>query len=367
MKNGSVKTGIIALSHGSKAPSGNDGLFKIVEMLKVMNKWENVEAGFLQLAKPDLKDAIEKVVGEGARRVIIVPLLLFSGNHVRKDIPLEIEKHRKKYPNVEFLYAKNLGPDERIAQIATDRINDVLRENSCNRSNGTHSMGSREFARSYINNPDLIIKESFSTIDKLLEIIGIEGVPSINLPIIKRIIHTTGDPEYGKSFVICQGAVETGIAAVRKGKSIVTDVNMVKTGINKKTIRGFGGKVVCKIADMAVASKARKTGQTRAITAIDESMSEIDGGIVAIGNAPSALFHLVDLVENGKALPGLIIGVPVGFVGASESKEALRGLDVPYITNLGRKGGSAVAVAIVNAILNMAKDGGAVGAVENLA
>lgn len=354
MKNGSVKTGIIALSHGSKAPSGNDGLFKIVEMLKVMNKWGSVEAGFLQLAKPDLKDAIEKVVGEGAKRVIIVPLLLFSGNHVRKDIPLEIEKQMERYPGVEFIYAKNLGPDERIAQIVTDRINDVLRENGCSRSNK-----SREFAASYISNPDLIIKESFSTIDKLLEIIGAEGVPSINLPIIKRIIHTTGDPEYGKSFVICQGAVEAGIAAVRKGKSIVTDVNMVKAGINKKTIRRFGGKVVCKIADRAVASKARKMGQTRAITAIDESISEIDGGIVAIGNAPSALFHLVDLVENGKALPGLIIGVPVGFVGASESKEALQGLDVPYITNLGRKGGSAVAVTIVNAIFNMAKDGGA--------
>lgn len=349
MENGRPKTSIIVLSHGSTIASGNDGIFKIVEIMKVMNKWDSVEAGFLQLAKPDLEEVVKKVVKEGAKRVVIIPLLLFSGNHVKKDIPLEIEKQKEKYPDVEFLYAKNLGPDERIAQIATDRINDVIRENSDDGSNRKE-----EFVCSYINNPDSIIKESFNTIDKLLEIIGTEGVSAINLPIIKRIIHTTGDPEYGKSFVIFRGAVEAGITAIHECKSIVTDVNMVKAGINKKLVRRFGGKVVCKIADRAVASKAKKNGKTRAITAIDESISEIEGGIVAIGNAPSALFHLVDLIEQGKVLPELIIGVPVGFVGAAESKEALRRLKVPYITNLGRKGGSPVAVTIVNAMLSMA-------------
>ena len=352
MRKEKVKTSVIVLAHGSKVATGNEGLFKIVEMLKVANSWDSVEAGFLQRVKPGLDDVVEKVVNEGAKRVVIIPLLLFSGNHVRKDIPLEIERHITRYPDVEFLYAENIGPDERIAQIATDRINDVLKRNNSNNSNG-----GQEFKYSYINNPDAIVKESFDTVDKLLEIMGTKDMLPINLPIIKRIIHATGDPEYGKSFVISRGAVEAGIAAMQNGKSIVTDVNMVKAGINKKLVNKFSGKVVCKIADMAVALRAKKNSQTRAITAIDESVPDIDGGIVAVGNAPSALFRVIDLVEEDKAHPALIIGAPVGFVGAAESKDALQRINVPYITNPGRKGGSAVAVTIVNAILELAKNG----------
>ncbi|MGR3220149.1 MAG: precorrin-8X methylmutase [Candidatus Anammoxibacter sp.] len=347
-----VKTSVIILSHESNVATGNDGLFKIVSMLKVTTNWNSIEAGFLRPAKPDLDDVIEKVVNEGAKRVIIMPLLLCNDNHASKDVPVEIDSHRTKHPGVEFLYAKNIGPDERIAQIATDRINDVLKKNSNHNSNGKEG-----FRYSYINDPDAIVKESFDTIDKLLEIIGTEGMPPINLPIIKRIIHTTGDPEYGKSFIIFDGAVEAGMEALQKGKPIVTDVNMVKAGINKKLVKRLGGKVVCKIADRAVALKAKRSGKTRAITAIDESLAEIDGGIVAVGNAPSALFRIIDLVEDHKVRPALIVGVPVGFVGAAESKDALQGINVPYITNSGRKGGSAVAVTIVNAMLNMTKDG----------
>ncbi len=351
MDNGKIKTSIIVLSHGSKVASGNDGLFKIVEMLKILNKWESVEAGFLQLAEPNLKQAIEKVVKEGAKRIVVIPLLLFSGSHVVKDIPFEIDKQRKIYPEVEFLFAKNLGADERIAQIASDRINDALRDSSFQ---GSDSALMSE--NSYMDNPEEIANESFRTIDKLLEVIGIGVIPSINLPIIKRIIHTTGDPEYGKNFIITEGAVKAGIDAIKSGKTIVTDVNMVKTGINKRLVASFGGDIICKIADEDVALAAAKSGLTRAITAIESSIDEINGGIVAVGNAPSALFHLVNLVLAGKVKPALIIGVPVGFVGAAESKDALRGLDVPYITNVGRKGGSPIAVTIVNAILNSAKD-----------
>lgn len=351
--NSEMKTSVIVLAHGCKINSGNDGLFKIVEMLKIMNKWDSVEAAFLQLAKPGLVDVIDKVVGEGAARVVIIPLLLFSGRHAVKDIPSEIEKQKVKFPDVEFFYAKNLGADERIAQIATDRVNEVLRENSTNRNN------EREIKQtaSYISNPDSIIDESFDTIDKLLDILGIDGVPEINLPIIKRIIHTTGDPEYGRNFLIFPGAVEAGIQAILDGKSIVTDVNMVKAGINKKLTSQFGNDVVCKIADKSIADKAEADGKTRAITAINESLNEIEGGIVAVGNAPSALFYLIDLMHQKSIRPALIVGVPVGFVGAAESKEELRKIDdVPYITNIGRKGGSPVAVTIVNAILNMAAE-----------
>ena len=122
----SIKTGVVVLAHGSKVKSGNEGLFKIVEMLRAMGKWDMVEAGFLQLAKPGLTEAVEDIVGRGAERVVVMPLLLFSGNHVMKDIPEEIEKEQKKYPEVEFCYAKNIGADERIAQITREKIEDAV-------------------------------------------------------------------------------------------------------------------------------------------------------------------------------------------------------------------------------------------------
>ena len=122
----SIKTGVVVLAHGSKVRSGNEGLFKIVEMLRAMRKWDMVEACFLQLAKPGLTEAVEDIVGKGAKRVVVMPLLLFSGNHVLKDIPEEIEKEQKKYPDVEFCYAKNIGADERIAQITGEKIEDAI-------------------------------------------------------------------------------------------------------------------------------------------------------------------------------------------------------------------------------------------------
>ncbi|MBC8555466.1 MAG: CbiX/SirB N-terminal domain-containing protein [Candidatus Brocadiales bacterium] len=118
----SIKTGVIVLAHGSKVRTGNEGLFTIVEMLRAMGKWDMVEAGFLQLAKPGLTEVVEVLIGRGAKRVVVMPLLLFSGNHVLKDIPAEIDEERKKFPDVEFCYAKNIGADERIAMIVADRV-----------------------------------------------------------------------------------------------------------------------------------------------------------------------------------------------------------------------------------------------------
>ncbi len=124
----SIKTGVIVLAHGSKVRTGNEGLFKIVEMLRAMEKWDMVEAGFLQLAKPGLTEVVEDLIGRGAKRVVVMPLLLFSGNHVLKDIPEEIDNEREKFPEVEFCYAKNIGADERIALIATDRIEEAVNQ-----------------------------------------------------------------------------------------------------------------------------------------------------------------------------------------------------------------------------------------------
>ena len=136
----------------------------------------------------------------------------------------------------------------------------------------------------------------------------------------------------------------------------MTDVNMVKSGISKGPVEKFGGKVICKIADKSVIDDANTLSKTRATVAMQHSISEMKDGIVVIGNAPTALFELIDLIKKGSAQPALVIGIPVGFVGAVEAKYALKSIATPYITNTNRKGGSAVAVSIVNAIINLAKE-----------
>ncbi len=123
-----MKTGVIVLAHGSKVKSGNDGLFTIVEMLRAMNKWDIVDACFLQLAQPGFTDVVKTIVEKGAKRIVVMPLLLFSGSHVIKDIPNEIEEEQTKYPEVEFYYTKSLGADVRIAQIASDRIDEAINQ-----------------------------------------------------------------------------------------------------------------------------------------------------------------------------------------------------------------------------------------------
>ncbi len=338
-----MKTGVIALAHGSRANGGNDGLFKIVEMLENMGKWDIVRAGFLQFAQPTFTQSVKDVVEEGAQRVVILPLLLFAGNHVRKDIPKEIEAERQKYPHVEFLYASNLGADERIAYIAADRIDEALIPLNPPLAKGE---------KGGFESPQAILKESFRIID---ELVNLSNFDEPCRPIVRRVIHASGDPEYARSLIIHEHAVEAGVSAIRTGKRIVTDVNMVKAGISKKAVERFGGSIICKIADAEIATNANSSGKTRAATAVQRSIEEMAGGIVAIGNAPTALFEVINLVNEGKANPALIIGVPVGFVGAAEAKEALRAISIPYITNVGRKGGSAIAVAIVNALIEIAK------------
>lgn len=172
--------------------------------------------------------------------------------------------------------------------------------------------------------------------------------------IVKRVVHTTGDVTIAGLLRIHPGAVEAGLAAIRAGKTVITDINMLKAGINAKRLALFGAAARCYIGDEDVAEEARRLGQTRAMVAMRKAAPELNGGIVAIGNAPTALFALVEMIDRGEVAPALIVGTPVGFVGASESKEMLTQKEVPYITIPGTRGGSAIAAAVVNALLYMA-------------
>ena len=170
-------------------------------------------------------------------------------------------------------------------------------------------------------------------------------------PIIKRVIHTSADFEYADSLCFSPDVVNKALDAIRRGACIVTDTNMGKSGINKKALARHGGEVFCFMADEDVARMAKENGTTRAVASMDKACSIDRPLIFAIGNAPTALIRLYELIESGKVRPELIIGVPVGFVNVVPAKELIMEAGVPYIVARGRKGGSNVAAAICNALL----------------
>lgn len=203
-----------------------------------------------------------------------------------------------------------------------------------------------------ITNPKEIESKSFELIDKYLKNVKL---PTLQKEVAKRVIHATADFSYAKQLIFHPQAIEAGLAAIRNGKNIVVDANMVKAGINKDIVSRFWAKVICLIDDKDIIQKCTQLKITRAILAMRKSAKLMDGGIVAVGNSPTGLFELCDLVEKGQAKPALIVGVPVGFVGAKEAKKRLLTLKTSYVTNLSRKGGSSVAIAIVNALLKIAE------------
>jgi precorrin-8X/cobalt-precorrin-8 methylmutase len=173
---------------------------------------------------------------------------------------------------------------------------------------------------------------------------------------VRRAIHTSADFEYAQSMVLSDNVIEKAVAALKSGAGIVTDTNMALSGISKPRLIPLGCSVSCHVADQDVAEKARIEGITRSIAAMRKGAANPDNRIFVIGNAPTALFELLRLIETGAVKPALIIGLPVGFVGAEESKNALAAgnHDIPFITNIGRKGGSNVAAAVLNALAILA-------------
>ncbi|MHB9144473.1 MAG: precorrin-8X methylmutase [Symbiobacteriia bacterium] len=205
----------------------------------------------------------------------------------------------------------------------------------------------------YGMHPADIEVRSFQIIDEL--------VPENLLPpddggkaLAKRMIHASGDPNIAGHIRVSPGAVEAGIAALRRGCAIYTDVRMVSVGINAGMAGILGNTTTCLMDDPRVPERARSDGTTRAVAAVRLYAEQLSGSIMVIGNAPTALLALLDLMDEGRCRPALVIGTPVGFVNAAESKEELLKRDVPCATLLGSRGGSAMAAAAVNALLKIA-------------
>lgn len=196
--------------------------------------------------------------------------------------------------------------------------------------------------------PDKIYDYSFSII---AEEMGNHDFSVDEWKIVRRVIHASADFELGRSVIIHPNAIQAGVEAIRKGRHVIADVQMIESGTGKKRFQKHGGDVHCYISDPDVMVEAKRLNTTRAIISMQKAVKENEGGIYAIGNAPTALLELIRLIKEGIAKPDLIIGMPVGFVSAAESKEELAKItEIPFITNIGRKGGSTVTVAALNAI-----------------
>jgi precorrin-8X/cobalt-precorrin-8 methylmutase len=199
--------------------------------------------------------------------------------------------------------------------------------------------------------PDEIEKRSFKIITQEIGDIELDAKVA---PIVKRVIHTTADFDYLHNLCFSENVINIALEAIKKGVDIVTDTKMALSGINKAALAKAGGKAYCYMADEDVARKAKEQNSTRASVSMEKA-AELDKPLIfAIGNAPTALIKLDELIKSNKIKPVLIIGVPVGFVNVVESKELIMKSGVPYIVARGRKGGSNVAAAIVNALLYMA-------------
>lgn len=204
--------------------------------------------------------------------------------------------------------------------------------------------------------PDKIYDYSFAII---AEEMGEHPFSEDEWKVVRRIIHASADFELGRSVKITPDAIEAGVKAILAGKHVIADVQMIESGSGRKRFQKHGGDLHCYIADEDVSIEAKKQNTTRAIISMQKAARLHEGGIYAIGNAPTALLELIRLIKEEQVKPDLIIGMPVGFVSAAESKEELLKLEgIPYITNVGRKGGSTVTVAALNAISILADEQG---------
>jgi precorrin-8X/cobalt-precorrin-8 methylmutase len=316
---------IVLVGHGSPKKDANnmDVVGKMLhEAIHPGCSEECVYTSYLQFQSPTLEDALKAALQNGTKKVIIHPYFLSAGMHVTKDIPEVIDGFKKSSPDVEFVYTDPLGVSRRLVDLVQERMIEA---------------GGLA--------PQEIEDRSFEILSEDADFTGFDK--SLH-PIIKRVIHATADFSFLSTLTFTPDALEAGLRAIKAGKNVVTDVEMVRAGINSRILNSWGGEAICKIGQVEAVE-----GQTRSEINMDESIDD-NTGIVVIGNAPTALYRVMERIKEGKIKPDLVVGVPVGFVRAVESKAELAAQEFPYITNAGRRGGTPVAVSIVNAILLIA-------------
>jgi precorrin-8X/cobalt-precorrin-8 methylmutase len=343
--------GLVLIGHGSKLPHNRENLENLANVLRKRSKFKMVEIAFMIRNTPTIPEAIDSLVKKGVSRIVLIPAFLAPGVHTTQEIP-ELIGVKEKEPQlkrlgIELVYGEPLGSDERIAEILEEKALKALGQEVNKESEVVDAYSVAEASR--------IVETSMKLIRQSIHSILAEA-PKDQIPIIERVVHTTADPEFAKLLVMSDEAVNAGVAAIKAGAKIVTDVKMVKAGINETRLKKFGGKVITYMNDERAMQLAKAESLTRSAAAMRLAINDgLNGAIILIGNAPTAAIELAQNVEKGLVKPALIVAVPVGYVGAAESKEIVAKLPVPFIITRGRRGGSTIAVAVFNALLSMAE------------
>jgi precorrin-8X/cobalt-precorrin-8 methylmutase len=287
-----------------------------------------VVPAFFSLASPTIADRVNELRERGAAKVFVLPYFLHAGAHIKTDLPEQLEACRTGQPGLEIELLPTLQGDPALVEILVQRIDSL----ACGPVP----------ARAEITEGKAIEDESGRIIDAHLRGLGLDLRTHA---IVRRVIHSTADLSFATSMRIHPEAAERGIEALRAGEPVICDVKMLQAGLTK-----VKSEVLCAISDPDVVERAKVSGTTRAAEAMRKLSDRWEGAIVAVGNAPTALWEVLEIAAHGGPRPALVVGLPVGFVGARESKLALWQSGLCHITNLGSRGGSPAAAAAVNAL-----------------
>lgn len=316
---------ILMVAHGSPRQQVNEGFTAMVNRIAA-RIGARILPTFFSLANPDIAQQIARLAGEGVRRILLMPYFLYYGQHVAKDIPALLDQCRKKFPEVAIEILPSLEGEPALEDIVADRLMPYVAAR-----------------RSLPTNGRAIEQRSFDLIENQIG----QSLPKnpVERAIVIRVTHATADLAFARALRFHPRAVSQGLAAMAAGKPVICDVKMLQAGITRQH-----GPTLCAVGEPEVISRAREQKGTRAAAAMEWLSDKFDGAVVAIGNAPTALWKIMEIARNGGPTPALVIGMPVGFVGALDSKLALIESGLTYISNLSQRGGSPVAAAVVNAL-----------------
>jgi precorrin-8X/cobalt-precorrin-8 methylmutase len=338
---------ILIISHGSPRQEANQGFAEMVGRIALRLAPCEVLPAFFSIARPSIEDRVAELAAWGVGRIVLMPYFLYAGQHTTHDIPAQLAECRRRWPGVELELLPTLEGDAAIEDVVAERLLPLVEwekgdsPHLCEAPFGPfRQMGTVPF---FLGEPEAIQRRSFEIIDRQLAAYG-DFDPAVR-GILRRIVHATADFSFARSLRVHPQAVAEGRAALAAGRPVVCDVSMVRAGLTK-----IGNEILCGIGRREVAAAARAAGSTRAAAAMEFFADRLGGAIVVVGNAPTALFKVLELARDGRARPALVIGLPVGLVGARESKAALLASDLVYITNVGPRGGSPVAAAALNAL-----------------
>lgn len=326
MNEAAPSIGILVISHGSPRAAANQGFEGLVRRVAARLGSTDVLPAFFSIVRPNIADQIAVLSQRGLRRIVLMPYFLYSGQHVTVDIPALLDECRQQFPHLTLEMLPTLENDPAVEDVVVERLAPLALAATALPTEGA-----------------AIERSSYAIIDQQLgpDVSGDVGQREI----VRRVVHATADVSFARTLRIHPAAVERGLVALAAGRPIICDVKMLQAGLTKVPV-----EVICAIEHPEAAAVARQKRITRSAAAMELLAPRLQDAIVAIGNAPTALWKVMELARAGGPRPAVVVGLPVGFVGARESKLALLETDLCYITNTSPRGGSPVAAAALNAL-----------------